>query len=389
MDLLCITDASKKFDVSSKTLRYYENVGVLRPIRMEGNKYRYYDDEAVERIKQILILRKMQISIKDIIRIYENEEMSTVVEIFVDRINTIDEQVSALSELKRIINEFLQTMTRNGITKISAIPLLYEEMDKHLEVLEQHKSITYKELSTVSEKLQKDIDISIVELPPMRMLSSNRKDSSLSDLEGFTNWLVQNNIARSLPGSHELFEYQEDKGDTVLLRKINTSFENISPFIDIHFDGGLFAVYSLFVDEDIAMAYKKVIHSFDGNKYYKIDYQHDGKLRHDSLIENILSPDVQREKINVYIAVKTRLPDVSLYESGERIENISFEEIEAANPILWTKEFPIDGEIEHFHLATEIKVQYPFRVDIEFRIGDERIPQYSGAGRIIPSVLFE
>ena len=79
MDGLCITDAVKQFGMTSKTLRYYERVGLLEAKRADNNNYRYYDESEVERIKQIMVLRKMQISIKDIIRIYENADMSTVV----------------------------------------------------------------------------------------------------------------------------------------------------------------------------------------------------------------------------------------------------------------------------------------------------------------------
>lgn len=394
MDLLCITDASKKFYVSSKTLRYYENVGILKSIRKEDNKYRYYDDEAIERIKQILILRKMQISIKDIVRIYENEDMSTVVEVFVERINEIDDQVGALFELKSIINEFLQTMLKNGITKISALPLLYEEMDKQLTVLEDRKPITYEDLSAVSEKLRREIDISIVDLPPMRMLSSKRKDNGKSDIEKFSDWIVLNDFPRNLPGSHESFEYQDAENDTVILCKIIDTYENDSPFSDVQFNGGLFAVSSVYVDEDIEAFHRSMIQSFNENPYYKVDYKHNGSLRHESLMESVLSPDEKREKVNIFLAVKKRLPDALLYDPIEKIENIFFEEIETANPILWTKEFPIDGEREHIHwthhnIATGITVQYPFRVDIDFRIGTEFLPQYSGAGRGIPGILFK
>ena len=118
---LCINDAVKQFGVTSKTLRYYERVGLLESKRANNNNYRYYGETEVERIKQIMILRKMQISIKDIIYIYENENMSTVVEVFVNRINALDEEVGVLSELRRITNDFLQTMIQNGITKISAL----------------------------------------------------------------------------------------------------------------------------------------------------------------------------------------------------------------------------------------------------------------------------
>ena len=57
----------------------------------------------------------MQIPVKDILRIYESEDMSVVVETFVSRIRAIDEEVNALTDLRRIVNDFLATMTRNGI----------------------------------------------------------------------------------------------------------------------------------------------------------------------------------------------------------------------------------------------------------------------------------
>lgn len=392
MDLLCITDASKKFDVSSKTLRYYENVGILKSTRMKDNKYRYYDDEAVERIKQILILRKMQISIKDIIRIYENEDMSTIVEVFVDRINAIDEQVGALSELKNIINEFLQAMLKKGITKISALPLLYEEMDKQLTVSEEHKPITYEELSAVSEKLRKEIDISILELPNMRILSSKRKDNGQSDIEGFTDWLVLNNIPRNLPGNHESFEYQEAENETVIICKINDGFENDSPFVDSAFGGGLFIAASVYLDETLGERFRALIKDFDDNKYYQIDYRSDGSLRHPAMLENLISPDNQRELVALLVPVKKRMADPALFDKPEEITNVSIAEIETQNPVLWTKNVAMDkliplngphyrvteqGEAEYISwitmrsLSTNVAVTVPFRVDIEFRIGEE------------------
>lgn len=382
MDLLCITDASKRFDVSSKTLRYYENVGLLKSTRMEDNKYRYYDAEAIERIKQILILRKMQIPIKDIIRIYENEDMSTVVEVFVERINAIDEQVGALSELKNITNEFLQTMLKNGITKISTLPLLYEEMDKQLTVLEERKPTTYKELSAVSEKLQNGIDISIVDLPPMRMLTSIRKDNDLSDVDGFNDWIALHDFPRSLPGNHEMFEYQDNDNDIVFLRKIDETFEGESPFLDIKFEGGLFAVSSVYIDDDIGAFHRLMINSFDTNPYYKVDYKHDGSLRNESLLETVISPDDKREKVNIYLAVKKRLPNETLYDPIELIENISIDEIEKANPILWTKDFAISEKhpfITWHRISTDIKVKLPFRVDFVFMLDDSTVSYASGS----------
>ena len=152
MELIKITDLTKQLGMSSRTLRYYEQVGLIESSRPPFEAYRYYTEESVQRLKQIMILRKMQIPVKDIIRIYENPEMSTLVAVFAERIGEIDKEVTALSELKNIINTFLQKMVTSGIKKISALPLLYEEMEKQFELIEEKKRTTYHELSEIDRK---------------------------------------------------------------------------------------------------------------------------------------------------------------------------------------------------------------------------------------------
>ena len=70
MNLIKITDLTNQLDISSRSLRYYEQMGLIKSVRPEFEKYRYYDTENIERLRQIMVLRKMQIPIKDIIRIY-------------------------------------------------------------------------------------------------------------------------------------------------------------------------------------------------------------------------------------------------------------------------------------------------------------------------------
>lgn len=388
-ELIKITDLTAQLGLSSRSLRYYEQVGLIQSVRSDFEKYRYYDAENIERLKQIMVLRKMQIPIKDIIRIYESKDMSTVVEVFVDRIDAIDEETNALAELKRIVSEFLQTMIQNGITKISAIPLLYEEMDKQLNELEVRKPITAENLAAVSEKLAKSLEISIVALPSMRVLSSILKANiQTSDPEGFSRYIQQDGI---VPGNHERFEFQADFGDIVIQRIPNDS-ENNSDYLDYIFPGGLFAVANVYLDEDLRARFHSLIKDFDGNKYYQIDYNSNGNLRHAALLENLISPDDQRELVSLLVPVKKRLADPALFGKPEEIMDISIAEIEAANPVLWAVDVKLDkltpinnphyrmteeGEVEYTGwtltrvLNTNVTVKLPFRVDIEFRVGDD------------------
>ena len=115
--LIKITDLTTQLGLSSRSLRYYEQIGLITSVRPAFEKYRFFNAETVERLKQIIVLRKMQIPVKDILRIYESESMGVVVETFVNRIHAIDEEIGALAELKRIVGDFLQTMIDNGVPK--------------------------------------------------------------------------------------------------------------------------------------------------------------------------------------------------------------------------------------------------------------------------------
>ncbi|MBP7176226.1 MAG: MerR family transcriptional regulator [Thermoclostridium sp.] len=390
MELVKITDLTNQLGITSRTLRYYEQMGLVRSERLQFEKYRFYNNENIERVKQIMVLRKMQIPVRDIVRIYESSDLTVLVDSFIARINAIDSQINALAELKSIINKFMQTMMEKGIKHISALPLLYEKMEQKLEAQQSHpmeKELTYESLAALSERISEPPDLTIVDLPPMRVLSSREKDTGRSDVEGFWDYLGSMGITFGTPGSHQLFEYQNASGQPVFLHSISKDFINDSPYADEVFEGGLFAVGSVYADEDIALFHRRMIKSFDNNMYYEVDYRHGGALRHESLLESVLSQDSLRDKMNLYLTVKRRLPVAELDESNEQVQNASFEEIEKANPVLREYEIPLSqitpindpyykvletGEAEFIgwisarRLSTGVSVRIPFRVDIEF-----------------------
>ena len=388
--LVRITELSARLGLSSRSLRYYEQAGLIKSVRPAFEKYRFYDAENVERLKQIVVLRKMQIPVKDIMRIYESESMSVVVETFVSRIRAIDDEIGALSELKRIVGEFLQTMLDNGITKISAIPLLYDEMDKQLVLMEERKPVTYDDLSGINERLAKPAQPAIVHLPAMRVVSSYLKaNPAESDAEGFWRWAQARKLLYREPARHELFEFQTGAGDVVMLR-VPGGFDNDGGYLDYIFEGGLFAAENVYIDEDIGERFRSLVRCFDDNKYYEVDYRHDGSMRHPAMLENLISPDDRRELAALLVPVKKRTPDHTLFGKPAELPpgSVSISEIEEANPVLWEAAVPLDrltpvnyphyrmtengeaefiGSIIRNALNTNVSVRLPFRVDIEFR----------------------
>ncbi len=61
-----IKDVSRATGVTSRTLRHYEQIGLLRPSRVAGNGYRFYNDQELSRLYRILSLRSLELPLASI-----------------------------------------------------------------------------------------------------------------------------------------------------------------------------------------------------------------------------------------------------------------------------------------------------------------------------------
>lgn len=66
-----ISEAAERAGLNISSVRFYERKGLLTPQRERENRYRDYTEEDVQRIKQILLYRKMGISV-DVIELLLN-----------------------------------------------------------------------------------------------------------------------------------------------------------------------------------------------------------------------------------------------------------------------------------------------------------------------------
>ena len=126
-NLIKIKEVSTRYSISARTLRYYEDMGLLTSTRSDDYAYRLYDDIAVQRLEKILILRKLNISIKDIRRIFNTSGSEVVLEVLGKKVDAIDEEVSLLHELKEIVLDFIRHIEQADFNKESDVKLLYEK----------------------------------------------------------------------------------------------------------------------------------------------------------------------------------------------------------------------------------------------------------------------
>lgn len=64
--------------VSTRTLRYYDEIGILKPARINSSGYRIYGDDQVDRLQQILFYRELGVNLEDIKQITTSPSFDAV-----------------------------------------------------------------------------------------------------------------------------------------------------------------------------------------------------------------------------------------------------------------------------------------------------------------------
>lgn len=178
MEAMTISQVSKGFGISTRMLRYYEQVGLIESFRRDNYAYRMYNETALSRLRQTLILRKLRISLKQIKAILQKPDAVTAIEVFRQNINELEDEIAALSAIKNILHRFIDELQK---TVNIQIPRLLTQDDTILAAIESLSltSINFKEDKTMDELkkaekgLSKISDVRIVYLPPATIAAAH------------------------------------------------------------------------------------------------------------------------------------------------------------------------------------------------------------------------
>lgn len=67
-----VKEMSQHSGISVRTLHYYDEIDLLTPSFIAENGYRYYDNEAFEKLQEILLFRELEFPLKEIKKIVGN-----------------------------------------------------------------------------------------------------------------------------------------------------------------------------------------------------------------------------------------------------------------------------------------------------------------------------
>ncbi len=119
-EFISIGNLAKTIGVTTRTLRYYEEMGIMSPPRRLEGAVRVYAPVDVRKLKFILRLKELGLSIKEMQELdsvyAEAKETDRVIprliEMLDKHINSLDEKMSKLASLRKEIIDYRQRMIK-------------------------------------------------------------------------------------------------------------------------------------------------------------------------------------------------------------------------------------------------------------------------------------
>jgi DNA-binding transcriptional MerR regulator len=95
-------------EISSRTLRYYDKIGLLSPVRVDSNGYRVYREEEVDLLQQILLYREMDVPLAEVKKLLKAKGFR--------RIEALEKHLSALEERKILLEQLVENVRKTIAT---------------------------------------------------------------------------------------------------------------------------------------------------------------------------------------------------------------------------------------------------------------------------------
>lgn len=165
-----VKDVSEITGVSIRTLRYYDEIGLLKPTELTEAGYRLYDNKALEKLQEIMFFRELEIPLADIKEMMDNPDydreqalsvqktllehkrnrLNGIIELIADvmkGVNTMSFEAFNNEDVQKIIDHTLSCMSKESIV---------EQVEKYgsMEKFREHLSSGFANEQVVADLLK-------------------------------------------------------------------------------------------------------------------------------------------------------------------------------------------------------------------------------------------
>lgn len=173
--------------VSARTLRYYDDIGLLKPCYInEESGYRYYEKEQIGLAKRIIKLKENGLSLDEIKEILSNNDESQNALVIKKRLAKIESEITSLLSMKNNLFRMLKEnrITENGNQVNENYKVEVVELDA-VNVISKRCRINLKDIGTVVGSLYEEINRSGLKIKGAHLIRyfENEYDPENADVE--------------------------------------------------------------------------------------------------------------------------------------------------------------------------------------------------------------
>ena len=102
-----ISQVAELTGISIRALQYYDEIGLLKPSELTPSGYRLYDDDALQKLQQILFFKELGFRLKEIREILQKPDFDRIAafkkqkELLLLKRNRTDRLIQLLSRLEK------------------------------------------------------------------------------------------------------------------------------------------------------------------------------------------------------------------------------------------------------------------------------------------------
>lgn len=122
-----VKDVSEITRISIRTLRYYDEIGLLKPTKLTDSGYRLYDNKALEKLQEIMFFRELEIPLIEIKKVLENPDYDKE-QVLLAQKNFLERKRNRLNGIIELISDVMK-----GVNTMSFEAFSNDDVQKMLD----------------------------------------------------------------------------------------------------------------------------------------------------------------------------------------------------------------------------------------------------------------
>lgn len=135
-----IGDLAKKLNITTRTIRYYDQKGMVKPSRVSESGYRLYSDEQIKQLRLIIFLKELGFSLQNIQKILAYKNSDKLIDLLLEdqlkrnkaETQKLEEQNKKIIQLQKVLSKSNNIAEVTDITKIMDNETRYKEVTRSM-----------------------------------------------------------------------------------------------------------------------------------------------------------------------------------------------------------------------------------------------------------------